>query len=619
LVGKKPATDKEAPPKDCLHATEPGAVTPQLLWSYPRREPGELAGEVLPFCFPNGVRVERSKPDGDDDAFVFQLSLPDDGPAAAAAAGQSQSLVYGVCVVEWASRATASGSFAVPRATCLLTRLPLLDLHAAVLRDALAVARRSRDRHLALRRVFGRYAAVEAPKPGMPAAFAADPAAEPRRGVRPAATTGLDFLRGARPVDLPDAVAPHMAWTAAEYAAVDATAHWAVPRLLRLLPLHTLLRALAGALCEMQVVVISRDPARGAAAVLGLAALARPLLWVGPLVPVLPAQLHALLEAPVPFLVGAPRTETWARCIAERLPKPGFFVLDADDGGLCFHPHDADLLELPHADALADALAPLVEAARGADAPDAPRARDAAGHAARVVCRHVAKLATVALKFESTQAANPARRSRLAESVRGRESVEFANLMREEFDDGDDDDAAEAPPAGRRGGSVECSRSLVRGGFLAAGDPRASALWAQRSTNLRLDESIARDPMRRVFFERVAESQAYAVYRESFPTFAGFGVGADRPAPAPKRDAGESPTSVDDDPLLATVSWRPPSPTDLPDAIDATPLHRPRASISPQRSKSPHTFAAPAADDDASAFQLDDPSVITELGFEDTV
>ena len=261
----------------------------------------------------------------------------------------------------------------------------------------------------------------------------------------------------------------------------------------------------------------------------------------------------------------------------------------------------------------------LVEAARGADAPDAPRARDAAGHAARVVCRHVAKLATVALKFESTQAANPARRSRLAESVRGRESVEFANLMREEFDDGDDDDAVEAPPAGRRGGSVECSRSLVRGGFLAAGDPRASALWARRSTNLRLDESIARDPMRRVFFERVAESQAYAVYRESFPTFAGFGVGADRPAPAPKRDAGESPTSVDDDPLLATVSWRPPSPTDLPDAIDATPLHRPRASISPQRSKSPHTFAAPAADDDASAFQLDDPSVITELGFEGTL
>ncbi|KAH8056184.1 hypothetical protein JL720_14252 [Aureococcus anophagefferens] len=284
VVGKKPATDKEAPPKDCLHATEPGAVTPQLLWSYPRREPGELAGEVLPFCFPNGVRVERSKPDGDDDAFVFQLSLPDDGPAAAAASGQSQSLVYGVCVVEWASRATASGSFAVPRATC---------------------------------------------------------------------------------------------------------------------PTRTRRRA---------------------------------------------------------------------------------------------------------------AVAPL----EGADART-PRS-DAAGHAARVVCRHVAKLATVALKFESTQAANP---------------------------------AAEPP---RR-----------------AGDQRV-ALWARRSTNLRLDESIARDPMRRVFFERVAESQARAVYRESFPTFAGFGVGADR-----QRRASA-------------------------------------ASISPQRQVA-HT-AAPAADDDASAFQLDDPSVITELGFE---
>ncbi|KAH8053819.1 hypothetical protein JL722_9299 [Aureococcus anophagefferens] len=301
VVGKKPATDKEAPPKDCVHATEPGAVTPQLLWSYPRREPGELAGEVLPFCFPNGVRVERSKPDGDDDAFVFQLSLPDDGPAAAAAAGQSQSPST-ASASSWASRATASGSFAVPRATCLLTRL-LLDLHAAVLRDA-GRQRRSRDRHLALR-ASPPLAAVEAPKPGMPAAFAADPA---------------------------------------------------------------------------------RSPAAA---------------------------------------------------------------------------------------------------------------------------------------------------------------------------------------------SVECSRSLVRGGFLEAGDQPARS--ARRSTNLRLDESIARDPMRRVFFERVAESQAYAVYRESFPTFAGFGVGADRqrwlrapadrPAPAPKRDAGESPTSVDDDPLAT----------------------------------------------------LDDPSVITELGFEGTL
>ena len=655
----KRAASGVSPPADCLHATEPGAVTPQLLWSYPRRDPGGLAGEVVPFCFPNGIPVVEAAPaggleDGEDDYFVFQLSLADGasggaGGAAAPAAGQSQSLVYGVCVIEWASQPLGDGGRAarLPRATCLVTRIPLLAFQAAVLRDAIGVARKAKDvdgRRLALRSVFGRFAGVAAPAPGGEARFAAKAGAVERVGRRAAAGGALNFFGPsnsgeARPSSLPPP-SPRMAWTAGEYAAVAATVDWALPRLLRQLPVHTLLRALAGVLCEMQVVVISSHPAAGAAAVLGLAALARPLLWVGPLVPVLPAALHSLLEAPLPFVVGAPKTETWARCIGERLPRPGFFVLDADDRALCFHPHDADLLELPHADALAEALAPLLDGARRAASPDDPRAVKAATHAARLISRHVAKLVTVALKFETKQASNPARRSALAQSVRGRESIEFANLMKREFDGSDEEEEAETEadarartsPGRASCGSVECSRSLVRSGFLATTDPRSSALWARRSTNLRLDESIAKDPMRRVFFERLAESQAYAVYRESFPTFAGFGVDSKRPQPRsfakkpeppapepPRPDVDESPTSVDDDPLLATLAWRPPTP-DL-DRPDTTPLHRPRASISPLRSKSPahHTFSVATADDEASAFHLDDPgSIVTDLGLADS-
>lgn len=93
---------------------------------------------------------------------------------------------------------------------------------------------------------------------------------------RPTVAAALEFLGSPLPP-----VSPTAAWTAAEYAHVHACAAWAVPRLLRRLPVRTLLRALAGVLAEMQIVVISESPAVAASAVLGLAALARPLLWVG--------------------------------------------------------------------------------------------------------------------------------------------------------------------------------------------------------------------------------------------------------------------------------------------------------------------------------------------------
>ena len=48
-------------------------------------------------------------------------------------------------------------------------------------------------------------------------------------------------------------------------------------------------------------------------------------------------------------------------------------------------------------------------------------------------------------------------------------------------------------------------------------DARASVNWARASTNLDLRASFKADPLRKAFFERLAESQAYAVYRENFP------------------------------------------------------------------------------------------------------
>ena len=183
-----------------------------------------------------------------------------------------------------------------------------------------------------------------------------------------------------------------------------------------------------------------------------------------------------------------------------------------ETGARRYHPGDADFIELPHADELSNALAPLVAACADESSPDAPRSRRAAEHANRVVGRHVSKLCGVAKSFESPRARDPARRSRLCESVRGRESLDFAALVEREL--GDDSLKRESMDARS---SVEFARGTIRAGFVDDSDGRQSADWARRSTKLELRASLARDPLRRGFFERLAESQAYAVYRENFP------------------------------------------------------------------------------------------------------
>ena len=83
-------------------------------------------------------------------------------------------------------------------------------------------------------------------------------------------------------------------------------------------------------------------------------------------------------------------------------------------------------------------------------------------------------------------------------------------------------------------------------------DARASAAWARASTHLDLRASIRADPLRKAFFERLAESQAYAVYRENFPTLF----------------AEASPSGVEEDVAspraLCETAWRPASPGCLP-------------------------------------------------------
>lgn len=74
-----------------------------------------------------------------------------------------------------------------------------------------------------------------------------------------------------------------------------------------------------------KVIVVSEDLGRLSSVVLALAALTRPLLWVHPLVPVLPVGMGEMIFAPVPYIIGERRVHTQS-------------TFELADGGLSSHP-----------------------------------------------------------------------------------------------------------------------------------------------------------------------------------------------------------------------------------------------------------------------------------------
>lgn len=79
---------------------------------------------------------------------------------------------------------------------------------------------------------------------------------------------------------------------------------WALPALLRHLPLDQIILAIGCALTEMRVVVVGEDLGVVSGCVLALVNLLRPLKWAGPVIVTLPSSLHAYLESPVPLILG---------------------------------------------------------------------------------------------------------------------------------------------------------------------------------------------------------------------------------------------------------------------------------------------------------------------------
>jgi len=109
---------------------------------------------------------------------------------------------------------------------------------------------------------------------------------------------------------------------------------WALPILLKHLPLDQIVLAVGCALSEMKIVVLSPDPTVVSGCLLALVHLVRPMRWAGNVVVTLPSFLNELLESPSFFFLGM-----------ERLPEDfemtqGLVVVDPHKHEVHLHPTD---------------------------------------------------------------------------------------------------------------------------------------------------------------------------------------------------------------------------------------------------------------------------------------
>lgn len=134
---------------------------------------------------------------------------------------------------------------------------------------------------------------------------------------------------------------------------------WALPVLLRFLPLDQIILALGCAVTEMRIVVKHSDFHVVSSVILALMALLRPLKWCSPVIVILPDSLAEFIESPVPILIGLQRLPE-GFVLLER-----FVVIDPQERIVHLNPADvvvAHTILLPHASKLVNVLRAPTEA-----------------------------------------------------------------------------------------------------------------------------------------------------------------------------------------------------------------------------------------------------------------
>jgi hypothetical protein len=85
---------------------------------------------------------------------------------------------------------------------------------------------------------------------------------------------------------------------------LHAATEWSLPVLLSWMPIETIVIALGLLLCEVKIIVLGTEPGIVTSSIFGLLGLLRPLIWVSPIIPVLPTKYLDLVESPVPIIAG---------------------------------------------------------------------------------------------------------------------------------------------------------------------------------------------------------------------------------------------------------------------------------------------------------------------------
>ncbi|GMH71399.1 hypothetical protein TL16_g05638 [Triparma laevis f. inornata] len=332
--------------KSKVEVVEPPKVKPTVLMHYGAKDGFKdlptSADSIANFCFPQGISVRQvnlkeSMSDVNaifygpychrgDGSFIFTFN-DDTGLVD----GQTNSsTLYGVCVTQ----PRLVGSLEVPRVYCILTRIPHFDLHFRVLWDVIAAQRIGRlpvdgapgfDKHGYdtldfIKQTFIRYSTVNID--GDVGEFVSFQVCShlPPITFRPVPTINKllkDCTESTRESILYNSMNISGGelglidrfknpWNKLRRESISATKEWALPPLFSVVPADILADVIGELMKETQLIVLSTKLSMLSSTVLGLVYLLKPLLWVAPMIPLLPHNLNDFFQAPVPYIVGYP-------------------------------------------------------------------------------------------------------------------------------------------------------------------------------------------------------------------------------------------------------------------------------------------------------------------------
>ena len=335
------------------HGNVYGRVDPSVLSCYgavdmddtsaPSSSPsssGPLPDLVSNMCFPNGVRLEENicggrvprhpanKPMATTSSTVnpikvsvFSLSVPTCSSASDLASAPP---LYGIfAMIDSVSQASLvehnkSGRvLCLPFAVCFLTRTPHFQILAEVLKEIVALERqRAQDRIETLCRgdLCANAMHVNGPCFGKLGERAAELVAhvlgfqEQLNEKRYDSSSNHPLLRKAlmhgNPVDPTGTLS---ALSLSSMSSPRQLFSWGGPALIGAISLERTLVVLGCALTETKIVFVSNNASILGSSVLAFSTLLLPLIWSGPLVPVLPTHLLHMLDAPFPLIAGITR------------------------------------------------------------------------------------------------------------------------------------------------------------------------------------------------------------------------------------------------------------------------------------------------------------------------